>query len=76
MNKRSAKPIKVKDAVFTYTSTCCGEAATKPPCVTDKELRREGKSSESSLGHWRCAVCKKACKVSRSRRKDEQKEAA
>lgn len=74
MNKRNAKPAKVKDAVFTYNSTCCSEAATKPPCVTDKELRKAGKPSEATLGHWRCSVCKKSCKVTRSLRKAEVQE--
>jgi hypothetical protein len=54
-------------AVFMYTSVCCEAPARKAPCERVKEDRKEGKFSESSLGHWHCVKCKQGCKVKRSR---------
>ena len=60
--------------VFTYTSACCGASATKPPCekVRSTGKKRKGETEFSSLGHWSCSNCGKGCKVTRSKRKQEE----
>lgn len=58
--------------VFSYTSLCCAEPATKPPCERAKDDRKEGKPSQSPLGKWKCTRCRKTCKVSRTKRVVEQ----
>jgi hypothetical protein len=50
-----------------YLSVCCGAAATKPRCgtkvtVQDPESHKM-KDKPLGLGHFRCSVCKKVCKV-------------
>lgn len=64
MKKQSKKvaPV-VKEPVFTYTSLCCGERATKTPCVAvDKKA-----ALEQGLGTFRCSKCRKACKCKRTK---------
>lgn len=55
-------------AVFTYTSVCCGAAASKPACEKPKAAKKgKGKTQEyATLGHWSCEKCGRACKVTRS----------
>jgi hypothetical protein len=48
---------------FIYMSVCCGERATKTPCVAvDKKA-----ALEQGKGKFRCPKCRKACKCSRSK---------
>jgi len=65
---RVAQP---KKTTFIYTSVCCGQPAHKPPVQRSKEDKAENKFSTCSLGHWKCSVCEKNCKVTRSKYKED-----
>jgi hypothetical protein len=67
-----------------YTSDCCGVLATKPACVKPhampkKKGGRTGDRSKapefSTLGHWACGSCGKACKVHVSLRPPKEEKA-
>lgn len=68
-----SKPLRpVADAVFNYTSICCGVRATKQPLVmpSDKRVGDFGSAPEEregTLGSWRCSRCSKPCRCSRTK---------
>jgi hypothetical protein len=75
--KKVLRSISAKDAVFTYTSVCCGAPADKPACVVAKGQRiglylGAHPEGESTLGTFRCSQCRKSCGVSRSKNKSEE----
>lgn len=78
-DKRVAKTIAAKDAVFVYISVCCSAAAEKPACTVAKGqnigtyigAKPEG---EATLGSWRCTQCRKPCSVSRNNKPQTQPE--
>jgi hypothetical protein len=56
-------PVQKDAPKFLYVSVCCGEQATKAPCVAvDKKA-----ALEQGLGKFRCPKCRKACKCGRSK---------
>ena len=60
-----AKPVKISEPKFSYTSVCCNGAATKTACIfLGKDSKEAG---TQGLGTWHCGACRKACKVTRSR---------
>jgi len=70
--KRVLKTVSVRDAVFVYTSLCCGLPAEKPACSVAKGQRigvfpGAKPEGEATLGGWRCTGCRKPCSVSRSK---------
>ena len=71
-NKKRVVPNKLRSRVFNYTSVCCDAPANKPPVERSAEDRAEGKFSECHLGKWHCSKCGKACKVKRSRIKEDK----
>lgn len=62
-NRKKALPTLKGEPVFSYTSVCCTERATKTPCV-----KVDKKSAETQgLGTFRCGKCNKPCKVTRQK---------
>lgn len=60
---KKAVPTLKGEPVYAYTSVCCGERATKTPC-----LKVDKKSAETQgLGTFRCPKCRKACKCQRTK---------
>jgi len=59
----------MNEPVNVYISLCCGVQASKPACVKVKIAPKKKKGGDkaptfSTLGHWSCGQCGKACKVS------------
>lgn len=66
-NKPVARPVVHKSPEHEYISACCLVPARKPRAgakvdVRDPETGRT-KSQPKGLGHWRCGICNKPCKV-------------
>jgi hypothetical protein len=60
---KKAVPTLKGEPKFMYFSVCCGERATKTPCV-----KVDKKSAETQgLGTFRCPKCRKACKCQRTK---------
>lgn len=76
-NKAKAVPVRdpLKDAVFSYWSSCCNEVAKKTPCVAANKITQAylgaKPEAEGTLGSWRCSKCGKPCKCTRNVRKEE-----
>lgn len=72
-NKKNAPiPRKLGKPVFSYTSDCHSAPASKRPCLVDDGTKFEDRNKlEHSLGTWKCSICRKTCKVSRSKNKVE-----
>jgi len=66
-NKPAPRPIVQQKPSRKYTSVCCGAPAIKPK-AGEKQVAKDPesgkmKSEPKGLGHWRCNLCKKPCKV-------------
>lgn len=75
--KSQSKPVTTqlrKKPAFLYTSVCCQEPATKPPCERTQESKEANEFSQSNLGSWSCTRCKRPCAVTRTKTKSEVKE--
>lgn len=57
--------------VFSYTSVCHSAPATKKPCAKGNGEVDDQGFYQSPLGTWNCSVCRKPCKVTRSKAKKE-----
>ena len=65
-------PVKKVPPVFSYPCDCHGVPANKPPCAIDKASEFKDRNKlEHSLGTWNCSITRKACKVSRTKYKEE-----
>lgn len=64
----------LKDAKFSYWSSCCNEVAKKTPLVAANRIISPylgaKPEAEGTLGSWRCSRCGKPCKCTRHVRKD------
>jgi hypothetical protein len=63
MKTKKAIPTLKGEPKFLYTSECCGQKASKTPCVkVDKKT-----AETQGLGTFRCSGCGKACKCGRTK---------
>lgn len=74
MKNHTPRIVNVRDAAFAYLSVCCSAVAEKPACAMEKgqivgEFLGSKPAGEGSLGHFRCSVCRKNCKVTRTNKK-------
>ena len=66
-------PKKLDAPVFLYNCQCHDTKASKKPCVIDDATQLSDRNKlEHSLGTWTCAITRKACKVNRTRNKEEE----
>ena len=74
----AVKPRRQKTPVFSYSSVCCGEQATKAPLEMPqgRGIGQLGSVPETEdkqgLAGWRCSKCRKACKCTRQLNKKEE----
>ena len=73
-NRNVPKTVNMKDAAFAYSSTCCQSIAEKPACSVPQNAKIgtylgaiPPDDRQVGLGSWRCSVCKKSCKVTRTK---------
>jgi hypothetical protein len=84
-NHQGRKGIEMKESRNIYISSCCNVQADKPACVKQHVApkkkggklfgNREKKVEFSTLGHWACGQCGKACKVTVSLRPPKEETA-
>jgi hypothetical protein len=65
-------PRKLDAPVFLYNCQCHDTKASKKPCVIAAVRFPDRNKLENSLGTWTCAISRKACKVNRTRNKQEE----
>jgi hypothetical protein len=66
-SKPVAKPVVQRSPEREYTSVCCSAPARKPRAGA-KEAGKDPETGKikdqvKGLGHWRCSLCSKNCKV-------------
>ena len=78
-NRSVPKTVNLKDARFAYVSVCCQSIAEKPACSVPQNAKIgtylgaiPPDDRQVGLGSWRCSVCKKSCKVTRTKQDASQ----
>ena len=78
-NRSVPKTVNLKDARFAYLSVCCQSIAEKPACSVPQNAKIgtylgaiPPDDRQVGLGSWRCSVCKKSCKVTRTKQDASQ----
>ena len=84
-NRSVPKTVNLKDARFAYVSVCCQSIAEKPACSVPQNAKigtypKIGiylgaippDDRQVGLGSWCCSVCKKSCKVTRTKQDASQ----
>ena len=78
-NRSVPKTVNLKDAAFAYFSVCCQSIAEKPACSVPQNAKIgtylgaiPPDDRQVGLGSWRCSVCKKSCKVTRTKQDASQ----
>ena len=78
-NRSVPKTVNLKDARFSYFSVCCQSIAEKPACSVPQNAKIgtylgaiPPDDRQVGLGSWRCSVCKKSCKVTRTKQDASQ----
>ena len=78
-NRSVPKTVNLKDARFAYVSVCCQSIAEKPACSVPQNAKIgtylgaiPPDDRQVGLGSWCCSVCKKSCKVTRTKQDASQ----
>ena len=73
-NRSVPKTVNLRDAAFAYVSVCCNSIAEKPACSVPQNAKIgtylgaiPPDDRQVGLGSWCCSVCKKSCKVIRTK---------